>query len=62
MDSTALMIYASPLMINFDGIPDSPAYNQSIIYQRDDPIGGDVKVEGSMQLILNFLWLKIKDQ
>ena len=36
---------------NFDGIPDSPAYNQSIIYQRDDPIGGDVKVEGSMQLI-----------
>ena len=28
---------------NFDGIPDSPAYNQSIIYQRDDPIGGDVK-------------------
>ena len=37
---------------NFDGIPDSPAYNQSIIYQRDDPIGGDVKIEGSMQLIL----------
>ena len=36
---------------NFDGIPDSPAYNQSIIYQRDDPIGGDVKIEGSMQLI-----------
>ena len=36
---------------NFDGVPDSPAYNQSIIYQRDDPIGGDVKIEGSMQLI-----------
>ena len=36
---------------NFDGIPDSPAYNQSIIYQRDDPIGGDVKIEGSVQLI-----------
>ena len=36
---------------NFDGIPDSPAYNQNIIYQRDDPIGGDVKIEGSMQLI-----------
>ena len=36
---------------NFDGIPDSPAYNQSIIYQRDDPIGGDVKIEGSLQLI-----------
>ena len=36
---------------NFDGIPDSPAYNQSLIYQRDDPIGGDVKIEGSMQLI-----------
>ena len=32
-------------------IPDSPAYNQSLIYQRDDPIGGDVKIEGSMQLI-----------
>ena len=47
---------------NFDGIPDSPAYNQSIIYQRDDPIGGDVKIEGSMQLILNFQWLKISDQ
>ena len=36
---------------NFDGIPDSPAYYQSIIFQRDDPIGGDVKIEGSMQLI-----------
>ena len=36
---------------NFDGVPDSPAYNQSIIYQRDDPIGGDVKIEGSLQLI-----------
>ena len=36
---------------NFDGVPDTPAYNQSIIYQRDDPIGGDVKIEGSMQLI-----------
>ncbi len=36
---------------NFDGIPDSPAFNQSLIYQRDDPIGGDVKIEGSMQLI-----------
>ncbi len=36
---------------NFDGIPDSPAYNQGIIYQRDDPIGGDVKIEGSFQLI-----------
>ena len=36
---------------NFDGVPDTPAYNQSIVYQRDDPIGGDVKIEGSMQLI-----------
>ena len=36
---------------NFDGVPDSPAYNQSIVYQRDDPIGGDVKIEGSAQLI-----------
>lgn len=36
---------------NFDGIPDTPAYNQSLIYQRDDPIGGDVKIEGSLQLI-----------
>ena len=36
---------------NFDGVPDTPAYNQSIIYQRDDTIGGDVKIEGSMQLI-----------
>ena len=45
--------YLCPPLIdsNFDGIPDSPAYNQSIIYQRDDPIGGDVKIEGSMQLI-----------
>ena len=32
-------------------MPDSPAYNQSIVYQRDDPIGGDVKIEGSAQLI-----------
>ena len=45
---------------NFDGIPDSPAYNQSIIYQRDDPIGGDVKIEGSMQLI--FKLPMIEDQ
>ncbi len=36
---------------NFDGVLDTPAYNQSIVYQRDDPIGGDVKIEGSMQLI-----------
>ena len=35
----------------FDGVLDTPAYNQSIVYQRDDPIGGDVKIEGSMQLI-----------
>ena len=24
---------------------------KAFIYQRDDPIGGDVKIEGSMQLI-----------
>ncbi len=36
---------------NFDGILDTPAYNRGIVYQRDDPIGGDVKVEGSLQLI-----------
>ena len=36
---------------NFDGVLDTPAYNQSIVYQREDPIGGDVKFEGSMQLI-----------
>ena len=44
--------YCPPLIdSNFDGIADSPAYNRGIIYQRDDPIGGDVKVEGSLQII-----------
>ena len=36
---------------DFDGVPDFPAYNPYLLRQRDDPIGGDVKIEGSLQLI-----------
>ena len=36
---------------DFDGVPDFTAYNPYLLRQRDDPIGGDVKIEGSLQLI-----------
>ena len=45
---------------NFDGEADAPAYNPYIFSNRDQPIGGNVKVEGSFQLI--FKLPMIEDQ
>ena len=45
---------------NFDGEPDAPAYNPYMFSNRDQPIGGNVKVEGSFQLI--FKLPMIEDQ
>ena len=45
---------------DFDGEPDSPAYNPYLFSNRDQPIGGNVKVEGSFQLI--FKLPMIEDQ
>ena len=46
--------------LDFDGVPDSPAYNPYMFNNRDQPIGGNVKVEGSLQLI--FKLPMIEDQ
>ena len=46
--------------LDFDGEPDAPAYNPYIFSNRDQPIGGNVKVEGSLQLI--FKLPMIEDQ
>ncbi len=43
-----------------DGKPDAPAYNPYMFSNRDQPIGGNVKVEGSFQLI--FKLPMIEDQ
>jgi outer membrane protein insertion porin family len=46
--------------LDLDGEPDSPAYNPYMFSNRDQPIGGNVKVEGSLQLI--FKLPMIEDQ
>ena len=46
--------------LDFDGEPDAPAYNPYMFSNRDQPIGGNVKVEGSLQLI--FKLPMIEDQ
>ena len=46
--------------MDFDGEPDAPAYNPYLFSNRDQPIGGNVKVEGSLQLI--FKLPMIEDQ
>ena len=45
---------------DFDGEADAPAYNPYIYSNRDQPIGGNVKVEGSFQL--KFKLPMIEDQ
>ena len=36
---------------DFDGIPDAPAQNPYLYAQLDDPIGGNLLIEGSLQMI-----------
>ena len=51
-----------PLIVDsdFDGIPDSIAQNPYLYQQRRDPIGGNLLIEGSLQLI--FKLPMIEDQ